>query len=497
MDVQRPPDVFDREVEWAELARFVGIGAPGALLGLVTGRRRQGKTFLLQALAEEAGGLHHEAVEASATESLRRLAEDYAAYVGSPVPPAFSSWSQVLDALLELGVDTGPTVVVLDEFPLLVAAEPALPSLVQAALSPRRELRRRSSTRLLLCGSALSMMGRLTTADAPLRGRTSLELVVRPMDYREAAAFWGLEQDPWTALRVSAVVGGTPAYRQEFVAYDAPSGPDDFDAWVVRSVLSPDRPLFREGRVLLAEEPDLRETGPYHSILAAVVEGNATRGRIASRVGRSDQALTHPLTVLQDAGLLNRVQDPFRRNRVTYDVTEPLLRFHHAVIRPNLSILATRGQAAAVWRAVQQTFHAQVLGPRFEQLSRSWVARHAPLELLGGFPVHVAPGVLSDPAGRRQHEVDVVAVTRRSDGGPRIGLLGEAKVGSTLGVPHLERLERIREVAGRAGHDVCSTRIALFSAAGFTDELRKREAHGLVTLIGLQELYTGPERGLG
>jgi hypothetical protein len=51
-------------------------------------------------------------------------------------------------------------------------------------------------------------------------------------------------------------VGGTPAYRREFARDDTPAGPGDFDAWVLRTVLSPTSPLFREARYLLADEPD-------------------------------------------------------------------------------------------------------------------------------------------------------------------------------------------------------------------------------------------------
>ncbi len=74
--MRRPDDVFDREEEWDALARFASVPEPGALLGIVSGRRRQGKTYLLQALAEATGGLHHEAVEASRAESLRRIGAD-------------------------------------------------------------------------------------------------------------------------------------------------------------------------------------------------------------------------------------------------------------------------------------------------------------------------------------------------------------------------------------------------------------------------------------
>ena len=48
-----------------------------------------------------------------------------------------------------------------------------------------------------------------------------------------------------------------------------------------RTVLNPSVPLFREARYLLADEPDLRDTALYHSVLAAIASGNTTRGGIA------------------------------------------------------------------------------------------------------------------------------------------------------------------------------------------------------------------------
>jgi uncharacterized protein len=50
------------------------------------------------------------------------------------------------------------------------------------------------------------------------------------------------------AAQVHAIVGGTPAYRREFVQDDAPVGESDFDDWVVRTVLNPQTPLLEEAR---------------------------------------------------------------------------------------------------------------------------------------------------------------------------------------------------------------------------------------------------------
>jgi hypothetical protein len=47
-----------RAREWEGLDSFVARGQPTATLHVVSGRRRQGKSFLLEALARETGGLY-------------------------------------------------------------------------------------------------------------------------------------------------------------------------------------------------------------------------------------------------------------------------------------------------------------------------------------------------------------------------------------------------------------------------------------------------------
>src|SRR6185369_1014033 len=141
--------------------------AAGATLGVVSGRRRQGKTFLLRALCEVTGGFFFGADEATDSESLRRVGASLADRLNAPAPLAFDDWYQVFDAFLELGRER-PVPVVIDEFPYLARANPQLPSIVQNVLAPRQAQRDASQARLLLCGSAMSFMGGLLAGSAPL-----------------------------------------------------------------------------------------------------------------------------------------------------------------------------------------------------------------------------------------------------------------------------------------------------------------------------------------
>ena len=83
----KPPHLFDRDAEWTGLVSFAADARPGATLGVVSGRRRQGKSYLLQGLATALGGIYFPALELTETVSLRLFADELIRFSGLPVPP--------------------------------------------------------------------------------------------------------------------------------------------------------------------------------------------------------------------------------------------------------------------------------------------------------------------------------------------------------------------------------------------------------------------------
>ncbi len=461
----KPDRVFDRVREWDGLARFATSPSPDVRLGIVSGRRRQGKTYLLDALAEEVGGFFFTAADATEVEALEAFGEAVTAYAGGG-RYAFRNWSEALEGLFAV---VGERLIVIDEFPYLSKAAPSLPSILQRELDPRGSARRAKS-RILLCGSAMSVMGRLLAGSAPLRGRASLELIIRPLGYRDSAQFWGID-DPRLAVLVHSIVGGTPAYRREFVAGDAPDSLADFDSWVLRTVLNPEVPLFREARYLLGEETEIRDVALYHAVLGAIAGGHTTRGGIANVIGRTSTDLGHPLTVLEDAQLITREADPFSKGKSTYRVAEPLLVFYEAVMRREWTRL-DRGNTEEAWRNSTATFSSQVVGPHFEGLCRDWAMSVGP-EVFGDYPGHVASATVNDPRDKRQIQIDVAVLAPEDLGQPRrILSLGEVKWDRTMTVGHVERLQRARDLLAAKGYDTSRTVLTCYSGAGFDENLR-------------------------
>jgi uncharacterized protein len=123
---------------------------------------------------------------------------------------------------------------------------------------------------------------------------------------------------------VHSLVGGTPAYLEK--AGGPPRSARDFDAWVVRGLLNPAGAMFREGNLLLREQPDFTDPTPHSSVLTAVSTGRTRRTEIAAALGRAATAIAHPLAGLEAIGMLERVEDAFRDRRGQYRIGDPVVR---------------------------------------------------------------------------------------------------------------------------------------------------------------------------
>ena len=262
--LNKPADVFGRDAEWGALAKFATAPGAGLRIGIVRGRRRQGKSYLLRRLVRATGGFYYQALEEEPAQALRRLGSELGRHLDLPSGRlALGDWTEAAAALVGLRTrGGGPTVVVLDEFPYLLEHSPELASVLQLAYDNARD-DRRTRARLFLCGSALSVMSNLLSAQRPLRGRAALDLVVDTFDYREAAQFWGISQ-PRIAFRVHAVVGGTPGYR-DLLSTPVPRSLGGFDQWLLAGPLDPASALFREADYLLdrrADSPIVRSITP-------------------------------------------------------------------------------------------------------------------------------------------------------------------------------------------------------------------------------------------
>jgi len=331
----------NRQLEFDRLDALLKRHGPRGALVVVYGRRRVGKSRLLREWAGRHGGLHSQAIEGSSTLQLSALYADLAAGLEPRIEPR--TWEDLF-ALFD--AQRHRTVVCLDEFPYLVAADPTLPSRMQKWLDRRGA----KPLFLILSGSSTRMMhGAVLAPSAPLFGRAVQTLRVDSMTYGDfCRARHFRPGDPESFVRFS-MVGGVPKY------WEFCDEGDDAIA-LADSLFFRDAP-YMEGEPgrLLADE-SLVGIGPM-SVLEAIGRGAERPSEIAARMGARQTTMSKVLAQLVDAGMLVR-DVPFGESvrnakRTLYRIVDPAIRFWYRVASPHRTRWAgyARAQRTALLRA--------------------------------------------------------------------------------------------------------------------------------------------------
>jgi AAA+ ATPase superfamily predicted ATPase len=400
-------DFVNRERELEALERW---WAPrGPRLALVWGRRRVGKTALIQRFAAGRRTVFHTGARRPPADELRVLS---AAAAGAGVERdlsvnPFRDWDDALETLVRAS-RTEPLLVVLDEFPELVAVAPELPSVIRAGWD---RLAPRSNLRLLLCGSAVRTMAAIREERAPLYDRIDLSLLVHPFRPHEAAAMLPRLRPAERAL-VWGIVGGVPLYLRWW----------DQEASIRRNLArlacQPGAPLLTEGQLVLSTEGEAGELAPQ--VLHAIAAGRTKHHEIEDAV-RADPART--LERLAELRLVERsvpvTEDPRRTRRRIYCIADNFLAFWLGVLAPHVAEIE-RGLGAGILPVLLAELD-RYMGPRFVEAFRSHLRRLAEAGELGPEVVAIGPFWT---AARDPVEIDavVLAGARRE-----ASLVGEAK----------------------------------------------------------------------
>lgn len=446
-------DFLDRETELLALDR--DWESPGASLVLLWGRRRTGKTRLLGQFVDKKRAVFYGATEQASATELRAFSE---AARGTLRPRGgdllahgdFPDWVSAFDYLGERA-RSQRLAVVLDEFPYLVEAEPGLPSIIQRFWDHQG---RTSKLFLVLCGSAQSVMESLQDRGAPLFGRASMRLQLRPFGYADEALFTPRLAASERAIAY-AVLGGMPAYLSRWS--------DDIGhrANLRRLFADSASPLVEEGEFVLSGE--LPEGSGYFRILHAIASGNRTYGAIGDF---ADIDVQRQMGRLMSLGLVERVvpatENPSRTKRATYRINDNFLSFWFRFIYRHRADIA-RGLGQEVVDRVIIPGLSDYMGEPWEEMCREFLRRRVAQRQL---PIELSS------IGRwwsrdNSVEIDIVGI-----GNGKVVLAGSVKWAGSVGRRELARLRRASQSLPDRSKDL---RLVLF-ARNLIQNIRPNEA---------------------
>lgn len=357
-----------REAELGDLK--AEIAKDRASLVIAYGRRRVGKSALLQEATHDRPAVFYQATRIASSLNLAAFKEETQRALGvDPLVDGIGDWLGILHYLASAAQRTPGLIVILDEFPYLVDVDPTLPSIVQKFWDSG--VASKGHLKLFLCGSMIAQMEDLLAEKNPLYGRKTMSLEVEPLPLRDAAKFFP-DYSAEDLILTYAIFGGIPYYLE---LCDPRAS---LEANVVHLLLSGRAPLIDEPMNLLQSE--LRDVQRYSSIISAVADGCTKSSEIIGRVKEisDSRALSPYLEKLSRMHLIRptKSMDATERERNRrYFLCDSLMAFWHRFVRPNLSSV-TRGFGREVYRHQINPMLDDYMGWQFEEICREHVRRH-------------------------------------------------------------------------------------------------------------------------
>lgn len=396
---------IDREEETAFLEETYLQNRSQLLI--LYGRRRVGKTYLLQHFMKGKKHAYYLCTKGNEAEQIRLLSKmvgetfNDTALTLSP----FSDW-RTLFLYLHEKAQNEKFLLVIDEFPYLINANPAITSVFQKYWD---EYLSRTRIMLILCGSSIAMMeGEVLAHRSPLYGRRTGQWKVKPLDFENALKFFPKGAPIDEAVRIYAITGGVPFYLAEL----------DLSKTVTENIMEKiakkGKILYEEGELLLKEE--LRDPQTYFSMLEAMSAGNAKQTEIANRVGMLSTALPRYLSTLERLEYIRKiapVTEPKRSKKTIYKIKDNFMDFWFKFIYPNRSYIEDSNYKK--FREILDAYFEKHVSFAFEGICRDFLQRQNAKNLLPAYFTKIGTwyGFYRDEGQRKEVEIDIVALDEK------------------------------------------------------------------------------------
>ena len=263
---------------------------------IIYGRRRVGKTSIINEFCKAKPTIFFSALNASAQENLEALSQAIHSYsnpsaVNAPIYPNLDS---ALNAITELAKKER-LIFVIDEYPYLAKADASISSRLQHLIDHVWE---KGNLFLILCGSSMSFMeNQVLGYESPLYGRRTGQMKIQALTYKEMTAF-NPQLTPEQQALVYGITGGIPHYINKLNVQN------NIDEALLENLFNTSSYLYEEPENLLKQE--LREPAVYNSIITAIAGGASRPNEISTKVGIESAICAKYLKVLLELGILTK-----------------------------------------------------------------------------------------------------------------------------------------------------------------------------------------------
>ena len=426
---------------------------------VIYGRRRIGKTSLINEFLKDKKAIYYVALEENAEDNLKRFSDAISILKNTDQggKEKFANFEECFKEITRLAQEQR-VILVIDEFPYLAKAYPTISSMLQSYIDHEFK---ETNLFLILCGSSMSFMERQVLGyQSPLYGRRTLALKLEPFKLSEAHEMLP-KLSKEDAFIINTVCGGVPQYLSYMS--DSMSVADN----IKKNFLSKSGRLFDEPNNLLQQE--LRDPTNYNSIINAIASGASKHSKIAQSAHLQTGPLTTYLNNLIDLGIVEKKlpvteQKKSKSKNMVYRICDGMLRFWYTFVGKQTDLIE-RGLTDLARVKVQKGL-SDFMGPEFEKYSQDFMWSQDMNEKIVPNPfIHLGNWWGTDKRTHQQVELDIVGFSDDE----RDGYFGECKWKNEP-IPRsvLEKL-----IANSEIFKYPIKHYYLFSKSGFTDSCQE------------------------
>lgn len=431
---------------------------------VIHGRRRVGKTALINHFIDGKNAIYFTGVESNAKQNLENFSKSIIEYAsGIEADTSFASFQAALETVFKLS-EKERIILAIDEYPYVAHASKSLASTLQLLIDKYKD---RSKMMLILCGSSISYMeDHVLAYKAPLYGRRTAQIKLQPFDFEETCRYFSNFSAEEKALAYG-IAGGTPQYLLHM------NDRLSIEENIKNTYLNPISSLYEEPTNLLKQE--VREPAIYTAIITAIATGASRMSEISNKVGEDTNVCSTYLKNLITLGIVQK-ETPYGEKaskKSIYSIDDNMFRFWYRFVPENASMIA-RGATERVYKRIE-SYLSDYMGKVFEEICKQYLWK---LLLDGKSPVEftsLGRWWGNDPVHKCQAEIDIMGEQDKNT-----ALFAECKwTNEKIDLSVLETLvERSMIFSYEKKH------YFLFSKSGFTKGCKeKAQKMGNVSLV--------------
>lgn len=362
---------------------------------VIWGRRRVGKTTLINEFCKDKKTIFFSALEDSAQSNLKNLSKAI-----NENDSVFENFENAFDEIAKK-CENEKIIFVIDEFPYLAKSFSAISSLLQQKIDLK--FKDNPNIFLILCGSSMSFMeNQVLGYESPLYGRRTCQFKILPFDFYDSSKFFNNFSKEELAI-IYGLSDGIPQYLLQFD--DSISVKQN----IINQFLTTSGFLFEEPSNLLKQE--LREPQNYNAIITAIANGASQHSKISTKTNFSSAATTSYLEKLIELGIIEKKNPVLEENaKPIYSICDTMFRFWYSVVPQNISLISqNKGEFA--YNLIEERLNI-FMGKIFEKICEDYLWKN--YEKMPVFFTKVGSWWGGNPKTKRQEEIDLIAANEDS-----------------------------------------------------------------------------------